>query len=78
MKMIKSVLAITETRLSELEGAPNLSHHDRNTLQDIVDIQIPFEEATDFVQYHYIYNLHNISFFIGHHDGNVFNFVVIT
>ena len=50
LKMIKSVLTIPETRLSELEGPPNLSHHDRNILQDIVNILTPFEEATDFVQ----------------------------
>ncbi len=50
LKMVKSVFSILENKLSELEGAPNLTTYDRNILQDIVTILTPFEEATEFVQ----------------------------
>lgn len=49
LKMIKSVLSIPDSKLSELEGASALTAHDQNILRDIVDILTPFEEATDFV-----------------------------
>ena len=45
------MLAIPETRLSELEGAPNLTHHDQTILYDIIDILTPFEEATHLFRY---------------------------
>lgn len=51
LKMIRSVLAVDESKLSDLEGAPcKLSSHDRNVLQDVIGILEPFEEATDLVQ----------------------------
>ena len=50
LKMIRSVLCIPESKLSELDGAPKLSAYDRNVLRDIVEILTPFEEATDSVQ----------------------------
>lgn len=50
LKMVRSVLAISEDKLQELEEAPVLSAHDRNVLRDLVEILTPFEEATDFVQ----------------------------
>ena len=48
--MIRSVLCIPESKLSELDGAPKLSAYDWNVLRDIVEILTPFEEATDSVQ----------------------------
>ena len=48
--MVRSVLAIPENKLSELNGALKLSTYDRNVLHDIVEILTPFEEATDSVQ----------------------------
>ena len=50
LKMVRSVLAISEDKLQELEEAPVLSAHDRIVLRDLVEILTPFEEATDFVQ----------------------------
>lgn len=50
LKMIRSVLSIPEVKLDELEGVPKLTAHDRSILRDIVEILIPFEEATDMVQ----------------------------
>ena len=50
LKMIRSVLSIPASKLSEVEGIPTLTAHDRNLLQDILEILTPFEEATDFVQ----------------------------
>lgn len=50
LKMIKSVLSVPENKLAELGEAPKLTLHERNILQDIVEILTPFEEATDFVQ----------------------------
>lgn len=50
LKMIRSVLSISEDKLNELENVPPLSAHDRNILKDIVEILTLFEEATDFVQ----------------------------
>lgn len=47
--MIRSVLSIPELKLSQLEGAPTISSHDRNILKDI-KILTPFEEATEFAQ----------------------------
>ncbi len=39
------------TKLSEIDKSPpKLTLHDRNLLQDIVEILTPFAEATDFVQ----------------------------
>ena len=54
LKMIKSVLSISSDifkKLSEIDGSPpKLTLHDKNLLNDIVEILAPFEEATDFVQ----------------------------
>lgn len=50
LKMIKSVLSIPESKLSEIHDAPKLTAHERNILQDIVSILAPFEQATDFAQ----------------------------
>ena len=50
LKMIKSVLSLPESKLAELSGAPKLTAHERNILQDLVEILTPFEEATDIVQ----------------------------
>ncbi len=47
LKMIRSVLSIPASKLSEEETIPTLTAHDRNLLQDIFT---PFKEATDFVQ----------------------------
>ena len=48
--MIMSVLKLPESKLAEIHDAPKLTSHERNILQDIVKILLPFEEATDFVQ----------------------------
>ena len=53
LQMIKSVLSISPDiflKLIEIDGAPKLNSHDKNLLQDIVEILEPFAEATDFVQ----------------------------
>ena len=50
MKMIRSVLSVSEDKLSLLDSAPCPSAHDRNILKDLIEILTPFEEATDFVQ----------------------------
>ena len=50
LKMIRSVLSVSESKLAELGEAPKLTSHERNILRDIMEILIPFEEATDFVQ----------------------------
>ncbi|XP_065907752.1 zinc finger BED domain-containing protein 4-like [Dysidea avara] len=50
LKMIRSVLAVSDSVLSQLENAPKLTTHEKNLLQDIVEILTPFEEATEFVQ----------------------------
>ena len=50
LKMIRSVLAVSDLVLSQLENAPKLTTHEKNLLQDIVEILTPFEEATEFVQ----------------------------
>ena len=50
LKMIRSVLAVQESKLSELDGAVKLTMHDRNILHDLVEILQPFEEATDSAQ----------------------------
>ena len=50
LKMIKSVLSFSEGDLAQVQNAPKLTSHERNLLQDIVEILTPFEEATYFVQ----------------------------
>ncbi len=51
VKMLKSVLAIPQEKLDELEDkAPKITVHERKLMSDIVEILIPFEEATDFAQ----------------------------
>lgn len=50
LKMIRSVLTISEEKLAQVEGVPCLTAHDRNILHDIIEILTPFEEATDFAQ----------------------------
>ena len=50
LKMIRSVLSVSESKLAELGEAPKLTSHERNILRDIMEILTPFEEATDFVQ----------------------------
>ena len=50
LKMIRSVLKLPESKLAEIHDAPKLTSNERNILQDIVEIVLPFEEATDFVQ----------------------------
>ena len=50
LKMINSVLSVSESKLAELGEAPKLTSHERNILRDIMEILAPFEEATDFVQ----------------------------
>jgi hypothetical protein len=45
--MIRSVLAIPEDKLALLVDAPSISAHDSNVLKDLVEILVPFEEATD-------------------------------
>ena len=54
LKMIRSVLCIPESKLSELDGAPKLSAYDRNVLRGIVEILTPFEEATASMQVDYV------------------------
>jgi len=49
LKMIRSVLAVSEDKLEGLENAPKLTSHEKNILRDIMEILTPFEEATDFV-----------------------------
>lgn len=50
LKMIRSVLTISEEKLAQVEGVPCLTAHDRNILYDIIEILTPFEEAMDFAQ----------------------------
>ena len=50
LKMIRSVLAASDSVLSQVENVPKLTTHEKNLLQDMVDILTPFEEATEFVQ----------------------------
>ncbi|XP_011408936.1 PREDICTED: zinc finger BED domain-containing protein 1-like, partial [Amphimedon queenslandica] len=50
LKMIRSILKVPDSKLAELEDAPILTAHDRNILNDMVEILTPFEEATDTVQ----------------------------
>ena len=50
LKMMRSVLSIPESKLSEIDGAPKLLAYDRNVLPDIVEILTPLVKATDSVQ----------------------------
>ena len=50
LKMIRSVLTVSDSALLQVENAPKLTTHDKNLLRDIVEILTPFEEATEFVQ----------------------------
>lgn len=65
--MIQSVLAISETKLAEVDGAPTLNAHDQNIPHDIVNILTPFEEATDFAQTEHISSSGYILPCIRHH-----------
>ena len=42
LKMIKSVLSISGGDLAQVQNAPKLTSHERNLLQDIVEILSPF------------------------------------
>ncbi len=50
LKMIKSILSISDSKLSEIHDAPKLTAHEQNILQDIVSILAPFEQTSDFAQ----------------------------
>lgn len=52
VKMIRSVLQIPQDKLDQLEvdKQHKLSLYDRNCLQDLCDILVPFEEVTDITQ----------------------------
>ena len=50
VKMIRSVLAQDSTKLDQLDNIPQLSQHERNILQDLLDTLQPFEDATDKLQ----------------------------
>ena len=41
--MIRSVLAVSDSVLSQLENAPKLTTHEKNLLQDIVEILTPLK-----------------------------------
>ena len=43
LKIIRSVLTVSDSVLSQVENAPKLTTHDKNLLQDIVEILTPFE-----------------------------------
>jgi hypothetical protein len=38
LKMIKSIISIPESKLSEIHDAPKLTTHEKNLLQDLVSI----------------------------------------
>ena len=48
--MIKSVLNISDEKLTKIGSPFQLSTHDRILLKDMVDILAPFQQATDFAQ----------------------------
>jgi len=50
LKMIQSVLVVSDSVLSQVEKSPKLTTYEKNLLQDMVDTLTPFEEATEFVQ----------------------------
>ena len=50
LKMIRSILAIPNSKLVELETPHKLTTYERNVLQEMIMILTPFEEATDYVQ----------------------------
>ncbi|XP_040565462.1 uncharacterized protein [Lepeophtheirus salmonis] len=50
LKMIRSVLSISDDKLSSLQGVSKLTSYERLALNDLLDILSPFEEATDAVQ----------------------------
>ena len=50
LKMICSILAVPNSMLVELETPHKLTTHERNVLQELVNILIPLEEATDYAQ----------------------------
>ena len=50
LKMIRSVLSISPDKNDSLDCSLVLSAHEKNILQDIMEILLPFEEATDAVQ----------------------------
>ncbi len=50
VKMIRSVLAVSENKLRQLDTSATLGIYERNILQDMLEILEPFEEATDHAQ----------------------------
>ena len=50
LKMIRSVLSISPEKFHSLDCFLVLSAHEKNILRDIMEILLPFEEATDAVQ----------------------------
>ena len=50
VSMIRSILRISEEKLNELDTKVKLNTHDRVLLQELCDILIPFETATDCTQ----------------------------
>ena len=50
LKMICSVLSISPEKFHSLDCFLVLSAHEKNILRDIMEILLPFEEATDAVQ----------------------------
>jgi len=50
LKMIRSVLSISESTLAQIETTQKLTPDDWNLLHKIVEIFTPFEEAADFIQ----------------------------
>lgn len=47
---IKSILRVPEDKLKSIDGVPRLTAYERKTLQDMVEILQPFQEATNLVQ----------------------------
>ena len=50
LKMIRSVLTVPNSKLTELDIPQKLTTYERNVLEELVTILTPFEEATDFAQ----------------------------
>lgn len=52
LKMLRSILSIPQEKLAELndERAPKLTSYERKMITELLEILVPFEEATDFAQ----------------------------
>uniref|UniRef100_A0A1X7VE61 hAT-like transposase RNase-H fold domain-containing protein n=1 Tax=Amphimedon queenslandica TaxID=400682 RepID=A0A1X7VE61_AMPQE len=50
LKIIRAILKVPDSKFAKLEDAPILTAQDRNILNDMVEILMPFEEATDTVR----------------------------